>query len=72
MYLVQSLLFMVMSLRISNVRAEIPRTWEQVPLGRSHSCALLEGNMIKYWGDNIYGLLGIDSTQTQMLPQNVI
>ncbi len=38
------------------------RTAERVDLGELHTCALLDDESVKCWGNNSFGTLGIDST----------
>ena len=49
---------------LSAVNLGTGRTATAISAGHSHSCALLDNEAVKCWGQNYYGQLGIDSTTT--------
>ncbi len=44
------------------------RTAKAVAAGRKHTCAILDNNTVKCWGDNSYGQLGYGDTTSRVFP----
>ena len=59
MYSLKLFNLILVLLASSNVRAEIPRTWERVALGSSHTCGILKNKEVLCWGHNYSGQLGL-------------
>jgi alpha-tubulin suppressor-like RCC1 family protein len=50
---------------LQEVDLGLNRTVKQATLGESHTCAILDNDDLKCWGDNSYGQLGYDNTTNQ-------
>ena len=48
----------------------VQHTAKQIALGKQHTCAILNNNMLKCWGRNSFGQLGIDTYQNKGLGEN--
>ena len=60
-----------MEVHFKNANLGTDRTAVSVSGGSSHNCAILDNGGLKCWGSNLYGQLGIGTTDEVTTPQEV-
>ena len=65
--------FILLLLGITSVQAQVPRTWQHMDLGSTHTCAISTYGQLSCWGNNYSGEVGVGVSDVDFFntPQNV-